>query len=97
MGYDPYTDALPLLRPYTVYVHVRDTRRGTTDYRVVGEGDARWPDILADLKQHNYTGYLTLEPQLEKQNDAILTDERRAANFHRAASALRTALAMLHP
>jgi sugar phosphate isomerase/epimerase len=34
MGYDPYIDALPLLRAYTVYVHVRDTRRGTTDYLV---------------------------------------------------------------
>jgi sugar phosphate isomerase/epimerase len=97
MGYDPYTDALPLLRPYTVYVHVRDTRRGTTDYCVAGEGDVRWPDILADLKEHNYAGCLTLEPQLEKQSDATLTDDRRAANFHRAASALRMVLATLDP
>lgn len=95
MGYDPYTEALPLLRPYTVYVHVRDTPRGTTHYGVVGEGDVRWPDILADLKQHGFTGYLTLEPHLGWQNYAKLTDEVRAANFRRASAALRSALATL--
>jgi sugar phosphate isomerase/epimerase len=93
MGYDPHRDALPLLRPYTVYVHVRDTPRGTNHYGVVGEGDVGWPAILADLKAHNFSGFLTLEPHLGWENYAQLTDERRAQNFGRAAQALRTALA----
>jgi sugar phosphate isomerase/epimerase len=93
MGYDPYSEALPLLRPYTAYVHVRDTPRGTTHYGVVGEGDVRWSDILADLKAHHFGGYLTLEPHLGWENYAQLTDETRVANFQRAATALRTALA----
>jgi sugar phosphate isomerase/epimerase len=93
MGYDPYVQALPLLRPYTAYVHVRDTPRGTTHYGVVGEGDVRWPDILADLKQHNFQGYLTLEPHLGWNHYGEMTDEMRAAHFHRAATALWAALA----
>jgi sugar phosphate isomerase/epimerase len=95
MGYDPYTDALPLLLPYTVYVHVRDTPRGTTDYGVVGEGDVRWLDILAELKRQQFAGYLTLEPHLGWQNYAALTDETRTINFQRATAALRTALAKI--
>lgn len=92
MGYDPYTEALPLLRPYIAYIHVRDTPRGSTHYGVVGEGDVRWSDILADLKQHNFEGYLTLEPHLGWENYAGLTDAVRTANFHRAAEALRAAV-----
>jgi len=95
MGYDPYTDALPLLLPYTVYVHVRDTARATTHYGVVGEGDVRWLDILAELKRQQFSGYLTLEPHLGWQNYAALTDETRTANFQRATAALRTALAKI--
>jgi sugar phosphate isomerase/epimerase len=95
MGYDPYTDALPLLRPYTVYVHVRDTPRGTTHYGVVGEGDVRWPDILADLKQSGFSGSLTLEPHLGWEDYAKLTDDVRATNFRRASAALRSALGAL--
>jgi sugar phosphate isomerase/epimerase len=94
VGYDSFEDALPLLRPYIAYVHVRDTTRGTTHYSVVGEGDVRWPDILDDLKQHGFTGYLTLEPHLG-WGSAEMTDAIRMANFARAANALRTALAAL--
>jgi sugar phosphate isomerase/epimerase len=94
MNYDPYLEALPLLRPYAVYLHVRDTKRGTTEYSVVGEGDVRWPDILADLKHHGFKGYLTLEPHLGWSSKET-TDEMRKANFARAAQALREALANL--
>jgi len=95
MNYDPYTEALPLLRPYLAYVHVRDTPRGTTHYGVVGEGDVRWTDILTDLKHHHFQGYLTLEPHLGWQNYAGLTDEVRTSNFQRAAAALRVALSAI--
>lgn len=95
MNYDPYTEALPLLRPYLAYVHVRDTPRGTTHYGVVGEGDVRWPELLADLQHHNFQGYLTLEPHLGWQDYTKLTDQVRTQNFHRAVEALRTALANL--
>jgi 3-dehydroshikimate dehydratase len=93
-GYDPLVDALPLLRPYIAYVHVRDTPRGTTRYAVVGEGDVGWPAILADLQQHGFAGCLTLEPHLG-WGTAEMTDTIRTANFTRAANALRAALATL--
>ena len=94
VNYDPFVDALPLLRPYIAYVHVRDTPRGTNHYTVAGAGDARWHDILSDLKAHNFTGYLTLEPHLGWA-EADMTDALRTSNFHRAAQALRDVLATL--
>ncbi|MDQ3248848.1 MAG: sugar phosphate isomerase/epimerase [Chloroflexota bacterium] len=95
VGYDPTTDALPLLRDFIAYVHVRDTKRGTTQYSVAGEGDVRWRDILADLKAHHFTGYLTLEPHLGWENYGQMTDEIRTANFRRAVQALRAVLATI--
>src|SRR3954454_2840932 len=92
VGYDALSEALPLLRPYTAYVHVRDTRRGTTEYSVVGEGDVRWRQILADLQAHDFQGYVTLEPHLTWQNYGEVTDTARTEYFHRAAQALRAAL-----
>lgn len=94
VGYDPYVDALPLLRPYIAYVHVRDTPRGTNHYTVAGEGDVRWRDILSDLKAHDFQGCLTLEPHLGWA-EAHMTDELRTINFVRAAHALRNVLATL--
>jgi sugar phosphate isomerase/epimerase len=94
MNYDAYTEALPLLRPYIVYVHLRDTKRGTTEYSAVGEGDVGWSNILADLKQHNFKGYLTLEPHLGWGRKET-TDEIRTANFARATKALRETLAKI--
>jgi 3-dehydroshikimate dehydratase len=94
LGYNPYEDALPLLRPYIAYVHVRDTPSGTTHYTVVGDGDVGWRDILKDLKAHDYKGYLTLEPHLG-WGQPETTDTMRATDFKRAASALRAALASI--
>lgn len=94
MGYDPFAEALPLLRPHIAYVHVRDTKRGTTHYCAAGEGDSRWPDILADLRQSGFAGYLTLEPHLG-WGDAHTTDGMRVAYFRHAVAALRGLLANL--
>ena len=94
MGYDAYTDALPLLREYIAYVHIRDTERGTTRYTVAGEGDVGWPAILADLQAHEFEGFLTLEPHLGWANKHQ-TDEIRIANFKRSVGALRKVLATI--
>jgi sugar phosphate isomerase/epimerase len=92
MGYHAYRETLPLLQPYIAYVHVRDTERGTTRYSVVGEGDTGWHEILHELKQSGYQGYLSLEPQLQR-NKPEATDADRIADFQRATQALRSALA----
>jgi sugar phosphate isomerase/epimerase len=92
MGYDPVAEALPLLRDYLAYVHVRDTPRGSTQYTVAGEGDVGWRDLLADLKQHGFGGTLTLEPHLGWQFRPKPTGEQRRANFIRALTALQTLL-----
>lgn len=95
MNYDAYQEALPLLRDYIAYVHIRDTRRGTTQYSVAGEGDVQWHKLLADLKQHQFAGYLTLEPHLGWDHYGQMTDGVRTANFRRATKALRNILAQL--
>lgn len=94
MNYDPFKDALPLLRPYIAYVHIRDTKRGTTRYTVAGKGDVGWPEILADLQANNFKGFLTLEPHLGWAN-MQQTEKQRIANFRRSVRALRTILATL--
>lgn len=59
----PYPDAYQGLRPWLRYMHVKDA---LTDGTVVaaGEGVARWPEILQQLRADGYTGFLSLEPHL---------------------------------
>jgi sugar phosphate isomerase/epimerase len=62
-GQIPYPDAYTALRPWLGWVHVKDA---LPDGRVVaaGEGVARWPDLLAQLRADGYDGFLSLEPHL---------------------------------
>jgi sugar phosphate isomerase/epimerase len=59
----PYPDAYQELRPWLRYMHVKDA---LIDGTVVaaGEGVARWPEILQQLRADGYAGFLSLEPHL---------------------------------
>ena len=59
----PYPDAYNALRPWTQYVHVKDVKADGT-LVPAGEGEARWPDLLRQLRADGYSGFLTLEPHL---------------------------------
>lgn len=93
MEIDPLP-ALAMLDPYLAYVHVRDTRRGTTEYSVVGEGDVGWDALLATLNERGFDGAMTLEPHLG-WGKSDYPDPAREADFRRAAAALRSALTRL--
>ena len=59
----PYPDAYTALRPWTQYIHVKDVKADGT-LVPAGEGEARWPDLLQQLRSDGYSGFLALEPHL---------------------------------
>lgn len=55
----------PLMKPYTVHVHIKDWKVGDKDVgSVPGEGDGQIKELLAELAAMNYEGCLTMEPHL---------------------------------
>jgi sugar phosphate isomerase/epimerase len=54
------------VREHIAYVHVKDavSRDGAVTYTFPGEGEARIPDILRDLKARGYDGGLSIEPHM---------------------------------
>jgi 3-dehydroshikimate dehydratase len=59
----PYPDAYLELRPWLRYMHVKDALADGTVV-AVGEGVARWPEILRQLHTDGYDGFFSLEPHL---------------------------------
>ena len=62
-GEVPYPDAYAALHPWIAHVHVKDARPDRTVV-AVGEGVARWPELLARLQAEGYDGTFSLEPHL---------------------------------
>ena len=62
-GQTPYPDAYNTLQPWLKYIHVKDA---LPDGSVVaaGEGIAHWPQLLQQLHDDGYDGFLSLEPHL---------------------------------
>jgi 3-dehydroshikimate dehydratase len=58
-------DDWPLLKPYTVHIHVKDARLEDAKVVPVGQGDGQVEPILVDLHKSGYTGCLSLEPHLK--------------------------------
>ena len=63
-GVDPLADALPVLRPHVVYMHMKDAVAGTPRVVPVGEGDGRVPELLDELHRSGFDGFFSLEPHL---------------------------------
>jgi sugar phosphate isomerase/epimerase len=62
-GYDPWA-GWQASKPFTVHFHIKDWRAGEQHGCLAGEGQGRWPDVLADAKAAGYEGFATLEPHL---------------------------------
>jgi len=60
----PYSQAFTMLKDYVVYIHIKDAL--SSDHSVVpaGQGDGKIKEILTYLIDHNYNGFLSLEPHL---------------------------------
>jgi sugar phosphate isomerase/epimerase len=63
-GVRPYTDAYRLLRPYLVYLQVKDALAATGDVVPAGQGDGQVRETLAALRDSGFAGYMSLEPHL---------------------------------
>src|SRR5262249_46030039 len=60
-GYDPW-EGWVKTKALTVHFHIKDWRAGETHGCLAGEGQGRWPEVIADAS--TYTGFATLEPHL---------------------------------
>ena len=63
-GVRPHSDAYELLRPYLVYVQVKDALTATGEVVPAGQGDGQIRETLAALRDSAFQGYLSLEPHL---------------------------------
>lgn len=57
-------EAYRVLAPYIKYIHIKDAKWQDGEVVVAGDGDGHVQEILADLEQNGFQGYLSLEPHL---------------------------------
>lgn len=57
-------EAYRLLKPYIAYIHVKDALKKDGSVVPAGMGDGHIAEILTDLNQSGYHGFLSLEPHL---------------------------------
>jgi len=61
-GYCPW-EGWQKTKGVTVHFHIKDWKGGQKAHGcMAGEGDGRWPDVIADAK--DYDGFATMEPHL---------------------------------
>lgn len=92
-GVRPHTDAYHLLRPYLLYVQVKDALAATGEVVPAGQGDGQVRQTLTALIESGFTGYLSLEPHLAA--GGTFGGFSGPAEFRRAAKALKDLLAEL--
>jgi sugar phosphate isomerase/epimerase len=63
-GVRPHSEAYELIRPYLVYVQVKDALAATGEVVPPGQGDGQVRETLAELRDSGFHGYLSLEPHL---------------------------------
>lgn len=59
-------EAYEMLKPYIVYIHVKDAMLKDGSVVPAGYGDGNVKEILMRLKADGYKGYLSLEPHLSE-------------------------------
>lgn len=64
-GVRPFTDAYPLIRPYLVYLQVKDARFTSGEVTVAGAGDGEMRETLKALRDSGFDGFMSLEPHLD--------------------------------
>jgi sugar phosphate isomerase/epimerase len=89
-GVRPHTEAYPLLRPYLVYLRVKDARAATGQVVPAGQGDGEVRETLAALAASGFSGYASLEPHLAEAGR--YGGFSGAQEFRRAATALKDLL-----
>jgi sugar phosphate isomerase/epimerase len=63
-GVQPHTEGYALLRPYLVYLQVKDALAATGEVVPAGQGDGQVRETLSALRDSGFEGYVSLEPHL---------------------------------
>jgi sugar phosphate isomerase/epimerase len=63
-GVRPFDEAYGLLRPYLVYLQVKDAVAATGEVVPAGLGDGQVRETLAALRDSGFEGFVSLEPHL---------------------------------
>jgi sugar phosphate isomerase/epimerase len=92
-GVRPHTEGYELIRPYLVYLQVKDAVLGTGEVVPAGQGDGEVRQTLAALQASGFTGYASLEPHLA--SGGRYGGFSGPESFRRAAQALKAVLAEL--
>ncbi|MFO0876957.1 MAG: sugar phosphate isomerase/epimerase family protein [Gemmataceae bacterium] len=51
-------------RELTSHLHIKDWKTDAPHGSLPGEGDGRWPEVIAEAVKMGYTGFATMEPHL---------------------------------
>lgn len=62
-GYDPWKGWNDT-KAHTVHFHIKDWKSGEEHGSIPGEGQGRWPEVIAEAVKSGYNGYATMEPHL---------------------------------
>jgi sugar phosphate isomerase/epimerase len=92
-GVQPHSEAYGLLRPYLVYLQVKDALAATGEVVPAGQGDGQVRETLSALGREGFAGYLSLEPHLA--GAGRYGGFSGAEGFRRAARALKELLGEL--
>ena len=92
-GIRPFTQAYHLLRPYLVYLQVKDALAATGQVVPAGHGDGQVRETLAALRDSGFAGFVSLEPHLAQagRHGGFSGPD----GFSRAAQALKSLLTEL--
>jgi sugar phosphate isomerase/epimerase len=90
VGVQPQTEAYELLRPYLVYLQVKDALAATGEVVPAGQGDGQVRETLDALQGSGFEGYVSLEPHLARAGR--FGGYSGPDGFRRAAQALKALL-----
>lgn len=86
----PYSKAYPLLKPYLEYVHIKDARFSDSKVVPPGLGDGEVEELLVQLTEDGYNGFLSIEHHLGSEGD--FEGYSNSDLFQQAAQALQNVL-----
>jgi len=86
-GVRPFAEAYALIRPYLVYLQVKDALAATGEVVPAGQGDGELRQTLAALRDSGFAGFVSLEPHLVQAGR--FGGFSGPEGFARAASALK--------
>ncbi len=69
VGVRPFTEGYSLLRPYVVYVQVKDALLADASVVVAGAGDGQVVETVRALRDDGFDGFFSLEPHLGKYTE----------------------------